>query len=100
MPDPLADLDRYLLITSDSHAGSSPEGYGPYLEQKWQANYQDWLKESEQFAQTLRQVMGDHIVGTSRPRRRSRRRRCSGRGRVRGRRGRRSASPCASRRRR
>ena len=63
MPDPLADLDRYLLITSDSHAGSSPEGYGPYLEQKWQTNYQDWLKESEQFAQTLRQVMGDRSIG-------------------------------------
>ena len=63
MPDPLANLDRYLLITSDSHAGSSPEGYGPYLEQKWQARYQDWLKECEQFAQTLRQVMGDRSIG-------------------------------------
>lgn len=63
MPNPLADLDRYVLITADSHAGSSPEGYGPYLEKKWQADFQDWLKESEQFAKTVRQVMGDRSIG-------------------------------------
>lgn len=63
MPNPLADLDRYLLITADSHAGSSPEGYGPYLEKKWQTGFQEWLKESEKFAQTLRQVMGDRSIG-------------------------------------
>lgn len=63
MPHPLADLDRYLLITADSHAGPSPEGYGPYLEKKWQGDYQDWLKESAQLAQMMRQVMGNRSIG-------------------------------------
>jgi len=28
----LENLDCYLLITAHSHAGTSPQGYGPYLE--------------------------------------------------------------------
>ena len=44
MANPLAELDRYLIITSDTHAGSDPEGYGPYLERKWQSDYQEWLE--------------------------------------------------------
>ena len=59
----LDDLDRYLLITADTHAGSSPEGYGPYLEQKWQGDYQDWLKQSAELAVVMRQVMGDRSIG-------------------------------------
>ncbi|MGI9591538.1 MAG: amidohydrolase family protein [Myxococcota bacterium] len=56
-------MDRYLLITADTHAGSSPEGYGPYLERKWQDAFRDWLVESERTAQLVRQVMGDHSIG-------------------------------------
>jgi predicted TIM-barrel fold metal-dependent hydrolase len=61
--DALEDLDRYLLITADAHAGSDPAGYGPYLEQKWQGDFQDWLKHSEQVAQVMRQVMGNRSIG-------------------------------------
>ncbi len=63
MTTPLDDLDRYLLITADSHAGSSPEGYGPYLEQKWQGDFQDWLKQAAELAQLMRKVMGDRSIG-------------------------------------
>ncbi|MEE8164186.1 MAG: amidohydrolase family protein [Myxococcota bacterium] len=63
MASPLDDLDRYLLITADSHAGSSPEGYGPYLEQKWQNDFQDWLKQSHLIAQNIRKVMGNRSIG-------------------------------------
>lgn len=63
MPGPLDDLDRYLLITADSHAGSSPEGYGPYLAKRWQADYRDWLAQSEQMAKVMRQVMGNRSIG-------------------------------------
>jgi predicted TIM-barrel fold metal-dependent hydrolase len=63
MASPLADHERYLLITSDSHAGSSPEGYGPYLESKWQGDFQQWLKESEQVAKVMREVMGNRSIG-------------------------------------
>ena len=63
MSSPLDDLDRYLLITSDSHAGSSPEGYGPYLERKWQGDFAEWLKHSEQVAKVMREVMGNRSIG-------------------------------------
>ena len=63
MPNPLADLDRYLLITADSHAGASPEGYGPYVAQRWRSDYEDWLAHSEEVARALRQVMGDRSIG-------------------------------------
>ncbi len=59
----LDELDRYLLITADTHAGSSPEGYGPYLERKWQDDYQGWLEQSRQLAQVMRQVMGERSIG-------------------------------------
>ena len=63
MPNPLEKLDRYLLITADSHAGPTPEGYGPYLAEKWQDDFQGWLVQSEQFAKMMRQVMGDRSIG-------------------------------------
>jgi predicted TIM-barrel fold metal-dependent hydrolase len=63
MTNPLADLDRYLLITADSHAGASPEGYGPYVEQKWQSDYQEWLLQSRATAERMRKVMGERSIG-------------------------------------
>jgi predicted TIM-barrel fold metal-dependent hydrolase len=63
MASALAKLDRYLLITADSHAGSSPEGYGPYLERKWQADFELWLKQSAEQARLMRQVMGARSIG-------------------------------------
>ena len=63
MATPLDGLDRYLLITSDSHAGPSPEGYEPYLEKRWHADFQDWLKQSAEVAKMMRQVMGDRSIG-------------------------------------
>jgi predicted TIM-barrel fold metal-dependent hydrolase len=63
MASALAKLDRYLLITADSHAGSSPEGYGPYLERKWQSDFQLWLKQSAEQARLMRQVMGERSIG-------------------------------------
>ncbi len=59
----LAGLDHYLLITADTHAGSSPEGYRPYVEKKWQGDFEEWLRYSEQVAKGLRQVMGDRSIG-------------------------------------
>ena len=53
----------YLVITADSHAGAAPELYGPYLEQKWQSDYQGWLKQAEQLAQIMRDVMGNRSIG-------------------------------------
>ena len=63
MPNPIDSLDRYLLITADTHAGPEPAGYGPYLAQKWQSDFQDWLATSEQLAKMMRQVMGDRSIG-------------------------------------
>jgi len=63
MAKPLEGLDRYLLITSDTHAGSDPEGYGPYLDDKWQPQFKEWLVHSEQVAKMMRDVMGDRSIG-------------------------------------
>ena len=63
MASPLADLDRYSLITADTHAGSNPEGFGPYLAQKWQSDFQEWLKQSEKVEAVMRQVMGKRSIG-------------------------------------
>jgi predicted TIM-barrel fold metal-dependent hydrolase len=63
VPGTLDELDRYLLITADTHAGPAPEGYGPYLEKEWQDDFQGWLEQSAQFAQIMRQVMGKRSIG-------------------------------------
>jgi predicted TIM-barrel fold metal-dependent hydrolase len=63
MAGPLDALDRYLLITADTHAGPAPEGYGPYLEKKWQDDYQRWLAQSAELAKLMRQVMGSRSIG-------------------------------------
>jgi predicted TIM-barrel fold metal-dependent hydrolase len=63
MASPLDQLDRYLLITSDTHAGATPEGYGPYIEKKWQRDFEGWLEQSAELAKVMRQVMGDHSIG-------------------------------------
>ena len=61
-PATLSD-QPYLVITADSHAGAAPELYGPYLEQQWQSDYQDWLKQAEQLAKMMREVMGSRSIG-------------------------------------
>ena len=63
MANPLENLDRYLLITADTHAGSDPQGFGPYLEKKWQGDFQDWLKQQELVSKAMREVMGDRSIG-------------------------------------
>ncbi len=63
MANPLDGLDRYLLITADSHAGPSPEGYGPYLASRWQDDFRDWLGWSAENARIMKQVMGERSIG-------------------------------------
>jgi predicted TIM-barrel fold metal-dependent hydrolase len=58
-----AELDRYLLITADTHAGLDPEGYRPYLAKKWHADFEAWLRDQEQMAVIMRQVMGNRSIG-------------------------------------
>ena len=57
------NLDRYLLITADSHAGADPELYEPYIEKKWRDDFREWVTASEAMAQMMRQVMGDRSIG-------------------------------------
>ncbi len=63
MPTEFQDLDRYLLITSDSHAGMDPEGYRPYIDTKYLDDFDAWLKSAESMAQIMRQVMGKRSIG-------------------------------------
>lgn len=58
----LEDLDRYLVITADSHAGPDVRQYGQYLESKWQSEFEDWAKEVEDWQQEMKKVMGPRSI--------------------------------------
>jgi len=35
--------DRYLLVTSDAHAGAAMADYRPYLDARWHAEFDEWV---------------------------------------------------------
>src|SRR3954471_16963281 len=37
------ELDRYLIITSDAHAGAAMADYKPYLEAQWHDEFDTWI---------------------------------------------------------
>ncbi len=41
-PSTLTDHDRYMIISSDGHAGANIEGYKPYLASKWHDEFDQW----------------------------------------------------------
>lgn len=63
MTKKLDDLDRYILITSDTHAGPDPELYRPYVEKKWHDDFEGWLAQGEMMAKLMREFMGDRSIG-------------------------------------
>ena len=62
MSDALKDLDRYLVITADSHAGPEHRTYGNYLERKWQPEFEDWVEEVEAWLIEMKRVMGSRSI--------------------------------------
>lgn len=62
MPSPLDDLDRYLLITADSHAGADPRGFEPFLAKKWLADFPDWVAQCEAQTDMIRNLMGGRSI--------------------------------------
>jgi len=36
------DYHRYIVISSDNHAGADLYGYKPYLEKKWHEEFDEW----------------------------------------------------------
>ncbi len=63
MTGPLEDLDRYLLITSDTHAGPEPRMYQPYLEKKWLDDFKGWVDQCDEMKKVMRKVMGPRSIG-------------------------------------
>ena len=63
MATALESLDRYILISADTHAGPEARDYGPYLEQKWRADFVEWVVASDNVAKIMRQVMGPRSIG-------------------------------------
>ena len=59
----LDELDRYLLITADTHAGLDPEGYRPYLESRWLGDFEGWLAQAAGMKEIMRAVMGERNIG-------------------------------------
>src|SRR5688500_4641961 len=37
------ELDRYLIITSDAHAGATMVDYKPYLDRRWHDEFDAWV---------------------------------------------------------
>jgi predicted TIM-barrel fold metal-dependent hydrolase len=62
MTSALKDLDRYLLITADSHAGPEHQAYGPYLEEKWQGDFAGWVRETEEMLAQMKEIMGPRSI--------------------------------------
>ena len=61
----LENLDRYILITSDTHAGLDPALYEPYLEKKWLGDFPAWVEAGDAMAKVMRQFMGERSIGVS-----------------------------------
>ena len=59
----LEGLDRYVVITADSHAGLEPEAYRPYLEKKWHRDFDAWVKQSENAGQGALRVLAHQQRG-------------------------------------
>jgi len=57
------ELDRYILITSDTHAGPPPAAYKPYLAAKWHGEFAGWVEAEEGMREIMRQVMGERDIG-------------------------------------
>src|SRR5579862_4496210 len=39
----MRELDRYVIISSDAHAGAPMAGYKPYLPSRWHDEFDTWL---------------------------------------------------------
>lgn len=63
MTQRLDDLDRYILITADTHAGLDAELYRPYLEKKWLGDFDAWVAQGEMMKKLMREFMGDRSIG-------------------------------------
>lgn len=62
MANALKDLDRYLLITADSHAGPDHRQYKPYVDKKWQNDFDLWVEEIDAWLVDMRKVMGPRSI--------------------------------------
>jgi predicted TIM-barrel fold metal-dependent hydrolase len=63
MPDSYSSLDRYVVITADTHAGLAPGLYEPYLEKKWHDDFVRWVASGKAMDEAMRDVMGDRSIG-------------------------------------
>jgi predicted TIM-barrel fold metal-dependent hydrolase len=50
-------MDRYILISADTHAGADVRDYKTYLESKWHAEFDVWAAEVEARQRMMREVM-------------------------------------------
>lgn len=57
------DLDRYILITADTHAGADLRAYRDYLDRRWHDDFADWAAAMEERARAMREMRGARSVG-------------------------------------
>src|SRR5687767_14888993 len=59
----VGDLDRYILITADTHAGADLRGYKPYLEKKWHDDFEAWAGAIESQREQMARMRGGMTIG-------------------------------------
>ena len=60
-----ADVDHsdapYVIVSSDTHAGLKPEEYRPYLDQRYRAQFDEWVRNRHQHRVLIEEVNGDYV---------------------------------------
>src|SRR5689334_4787343 len=59
----MTDLDRYTIISADGHAGLPCEEYRQYLDGKYHAAFDDFLRERNTRREQALQMNYDYIMG-------------------------------------
>jgi predicted TIM-barrel fold metal-dependent hydrolase len=63
MAETLPDLDRYVVVSADTHAGADVRMYKQYLEGRWHDEFDAWAADVETRMAAMREFMGDRSVG-------------------------------------
>ena len=53
----MPESDHYILISADAHAGADIRGYQPYLESKYQDDFEVWAASMEEGSRMMREMM-------------------------------------------
>jgi predicted TIM-barrel fold metal-dependent hydrolase len=66
MANPLGGIDRtdapYVIVSSDTHAGLQPEGYRDYLDERFLAQFDEWVRDRHLHRRMVEEVNGEYVA--------------------------------------